>query len=740
METLQSTIFIEFDVNTKNITFLRKDNIIDYDSNVTSVYVRVKYKNLNGNTIYLTSSELEGYEFTLYTIKPLTNNINKIIGEVTDELKENDYGGVVKFEIPRACTNRLGIVKCEIHINRENKIIGSTTFIFDVKQSLVTAFNDELLEDEDFPVLKQLILEVQKTSSIDDNNKGANTTYSSNKIESIKEDLSSRIGAINESTSRYITKETGNANQITFADGQTFQAKLDAGILKGPKGEKGEKGTKGDPGIQGIQGIQGEVGPQGLKGDKGDPFTYEDFTPEQLAALKGERGDQGEPGVNNINDTTASTTTVYSSNKIETIKEDLNSQIRDVANNFTTEQVDNNFILKYGDKIIATIPINGTSVNYGSIVINRNEILEINEGETLDVEVYLSSRPTNNQSIVITTSNSNITTSVSELTFTPNNYTISQIVTLTSTHDINSFDDKNCLVTFASENVESVNITVTIKNIDQQSSYVANGLSLYYDFTETPADPTTVYDKINNLSIYNSKYTSDNYTRNGVYLINGSGAEAYKFGSSSVKTDKYQEMPEFANFLNKLKEGNGLTIEYFGQYIPTAIMYAYNSGLNTSGTNSIVGGYLTDSGARGEVKLKYLNTSSVVSDVTLAQSTKVTKDDQTINAYSVDNKADTYIHLVITANENGKLTWYLNGNAMTNTTDATDFASWDYDSMFKSYYVTLLRCGSEDTNRLIYPATSLKVYNRALTQEEIKTNLDYEISRTNFISSASVTP
>ncbi len=27
-----------------------------------------------------------------------------------------------------------------------------------------------------------------------------------------------------------------------------------------------------------------------LKGDKGDPFTYEDFTDEQLAALKGEDG------------------------------------------------------------------------------------------------------------------------------------------------------------------------------------------------------------------------------------------------------------------------------------------------------------------------------------------------------------------------------------------------------------------------------------------------------------------
>ena len=88
METLQSAIFIEFDINTKKITFLRNDNIIDYDLNVTNVYLRVKYINSSGYTIYLTPSELKDYEFSLYTIKPTTNNVNVITGEVTDELKE----------------------------------------------------------------------------------------------------------------------------------------------------------------------------------------------------------------------------------------------------------------------------------------------------------------------------------------------------------------------------------------------------------------------------------------------------------------------------------------------------------------------------------------------------------------------------------------------------------------------------------------------------------------------------
>ena len=45
-----------------------------------------------------------------------------------------------------------------------------------------------------------------------------------------------------------------------------------------------------------IDNIQLQKGEKGDKGDKGDAFTYEDFTPEQLAALKGEKGDKGDKG------------------------------------------------------------------------------------------------------------------------------------------------------------------------------------------------------------------------------------------------------------------------------------------------------------------------------------------------------------------------------------------------------------------------------------------------------------
>ena len=92
-------------------------------------------------------------------------------------------------------------------------------------------------------------------------------------------------------------------------DPETYMA------LRGLKGDKGDTGSAGADGSDGSDGVDGvgiisitqnldgtlsinltdgtsyETEP--LKGEKGDAFTYEDFTPEQLASLKGERGDDG---------------------------------------------------------------------------------------------------------------------------------------------------------------------------------------------------------------------------------------------------------------------------------------------------------------------------------------------------------------------------------------------------------------------------------------------------------------
>ena len=90
--------------------------------------------------------------------------------------------------------------------------------------------------------------------------------------------------------------ETGPAgpkgDAFTYSDFTSEQLES----LKGPKGDKGEKGDTGERGPQGEQGIQGPIGETGPAGPKGDAFTYNDFTPDQLASLKGPKGDKGDAG------------------------------------------------------------------------------------------------------------------------------------------------------------------------------------------------------------------------------------------------------------------------------------------------------------------------------------------------------------------------------------------------------------------------------------------------------------
>ena len=50
-----------------------------------------------------------------------------------------------------------------------------------------------------------------------------------------------------------------------------------------------------------LDSLKGLQGPQGEPGPKGDPFRYEDFTPEQVQALKGPKGDNGEDGLSAFN-------------------------------------------------------------------------------------------------------------------------------------------------------------------------------------------------------------------------------------------------------------------------------------------------------------------------------------------------------------------------------------------------------------------------------------------------------
>lgn len=82
-----------------------------------------------------------------------------------------------------------------------------------------------------------------------------------------------------------LVTDAEDGNWLKIGDGVTPWKNL--GFKKGPKGDPFTYEDFTDEQLAAL------VGKQGDKGDKGDPFTYSDFTPEQLAALKGETGESG---------------------------------------------------------------------------------------------------------------------------------------------------------------------------------------------------------------------------------------------------------------------------------------------------------------------------------------------------------------------------------------------------------------------------------------------------------------
>ena len=89
-----------------------------------------------------------------------------------------------------------------------------------------------------------------------------------------------------DASSRYVNKIEGQS----FANKTELDNYVKKTELNSLKGEKGDPFTYADFTPEQLNALKGP------KGDKGEPFRYSDFTPEQLLALKGPKGDPGSGG------------------------------------------------------------------------------------------------------------------------------------------------------------------------------------------------------------------------------------------------------------------------------------------------------------------------------------------------------------------------------------------------------------------------------------------------------------
>lgn len=184
--------------------------------------------------------------------------------------------------------------------------------------------------------------------------------------------------------------ESGGINVITITTGNGTTSFEVRNGSKGDQGEKGEKGEKGERGLQGLQGIQGEQGlpgNDGAKGDKGDAFKYTDFTPEQLKSLTGPKGDKGEQGEQGIKGEQGvkGDTGAQGEQGIQGVKGDPFTY-----DDFTSEEIEglkkpatdaDNELNKYLD--IVKLPVMETPVSETTVAMDANKVYDITIGESL---------------------------------------------------------------------------------------------------------------------------------------------------------------------------------------------------------------------------------------------------------------------------------------------------------------------------------------------------------------------
>lgn len=182
----------------------------------------------------------------------------------------------------------------------------------------------------------------------------------------------------------------------------------------------------------------------------------------------------------------------------------------------------------------------------GSISVDVTE-LTISEGGGITFGVKLANKPTNDQVVNVSSSNSNVTVSPQELTFTNTNYSEYQTVTVTSIDDEN-IGDINGNIKLSSEGVTSVIIALVVTDNDAITYYTmtasdgmtqsAQGKKWIRTYTGTEENvliPSTMDDLPVNFD--NGSYTFTSGTIKNLKFEDGieSGGN-FKVNSSDIKT------------------------------------------------------------------------------------------------------------------------------------------------------------------------------------------------------------
>lgn len=357
----------------------------------------------------------------------------------------------------------------------------------------------------------------------------------------------------------------------------------------------------------------------------------------------------------------------------------------------------------------------GVPLEYGDLVLSA-ESLTIAEGGSGTFTVKLASAPSVKQTVYLALSdNTKMSVSPASLVFTPDNWATEQTVTLTALQDDDMYDD-SITVTLTSKNVDGKSLVVTLSD-DDKPTLVVDGLALNMDYTNRVDETSDIItDSVNGVQFTNFSH----FTKvvNGIYGNDGKALIATASGT------------EWDAFIAAMKAGTGATFEWFGIIAQPAFMTGagtimqpgYNYGFKINGTSS-------NSFADFSSKMV-----AALTDGTTASAGSIgrsfTIDD--VQYPSLDGSVwgkmpyyDTFIHIVFAFSEDGVFNMWLNGIKNDTTVTVENFDHWDIDASFPS--LTMYRVYETNSEEAL--VASQRIYNRALTEEEVLENMRYNASR-----------
>lgn len=354
-----------------------------------------------------------------------------------------------------------------------------------------------------------------------------------------------------------------------------------------------------------------------------------------------------------------------------------------------------------------------SSATYGEIQLSSVDV-SITEGGSGVFTVKLATAPSGTQTVYLAVSdNTKVSVEPATLTFTTSNYNTEQTVTVTALEDTDEYDD-SVLVSLTSKKVEAKVVMITIAD-DDKPEVITDGLALYVDYRNHTDDTSdTITDSASGLTF--SNFSHFGKVDNGIY-----GKGAYKY-LTVAKDDAHSA------FVEKMKNGNGFTVEAFGTQIPASFFLPnYRAMISTGSENGFVTEEMIFTGNNTEP-------TRILKDGTTDYGRLTSDGHITINGNTIDivlladrygvPESDVFVHIVKTFSPDGTIATWINGYKFDNNIVVENFASWDYDTMFADFSLRNNYIGDENKY-----TSSQRIYNRVLAEDEIRNNMEAEKSK-----------